>query len=254
MTVKQLYSIFEKRIPKDLSESWDNDGLMCAPDSDTEVKRVLLTLDVTEEVVDYAVSKNFDLIISHHPIIFRPIKSITEDSGVPRKLIKLITSGISVFSFHTRADRVDGGVNDILAELCGLENVERLGENGGLARIGNLDAESSLEDFAANIKIRLGAPMVLVSDAYNTVSRVAVCGGDGKDFIDAAIAAGADTFVSGRIGYNTMIAAEEMGINLIEASHFFTEQPVTRFYESICLLADPDIYTEVIDCNNIKIF
>ena len=112
MTVKELYEKLDKRIPKELSEPWDNDGLMCSPDTSLEVKKALLTLDVTEEIVDFAIERSYDLIISHHPLIFRPVSHITEDNHVARKLIKLINNGISVFSFHTRLDKAEGGVND----------------------------------------------------------------------------------------------------------------------------------------------
>ena len=122
MTVKEMYARFSERIPEHLSEEWDNDGLMCCPDATTEVCRVLITLDVTEEVVDYAIESAFDLIISHHPLIFKPLSSVNESDHISRKVIKLLNSGISVFSFHTRADKVTGGVNDKLAELLGLEN------------------------------------------------------------------------------------------------------------------------------------
>ena len=117
MTVKEMYVKFSERIPDHLREEWDNDGLMCCPDGTAEVNRVLITLDVTEEVVDYAIESAFDLIISHHPLIFKPLKSVVEDNSVSRKVIKLLNNGISVFSFHTRADKVTGGVNDKLAEI-----------------------------------------------------------------------------------------------------------------------------------------
>ena len=99
-------------IPESLSEPWDNDGIMCSSDSSAEVNNILITLDITEEVVDYAIGRNFDLIISHHPLIFKPLSRITEDNHISRKLIKLISNNVSVFSFHTRADKVEGGVND----------------------------------------------------------------------------------------------------------------------------------------------
>ena len=102
MTVKELYQKMSERIPENLSEEWDNDGLMCSSDTSADVRRALVSLDVTEEIVDYAIENGFDLIVSHHPLIFKPISSLTEDSNVARKVIKLISNNISVFSFHTR--------------------------------------------------------------------------------------------------------------------------------------------------------
>ena len=251
MTVKELYTIFSERIPENLREDWDNDGLMCSSDTSGEVRRVLCTLDVTEEIVDYAIEQCFDLIISHHPLIFRPISSVTEDNPTARKLIKLIESGISVFSFHTRADKVSGGVNDRLCDLLGMYDTEPFGE-GLLGRIGDIDEEMSIEDFAYKVKFAIGADAVKYADGYNSVRRVAVVGGDGKDFIKSAVAVGADTFLSGRLGYNAMEEASELGINLVEAGHFYTEQPVTELFTSIVNKADPDIYTETISSNNIS--
>ena len=251
MTVKELYRKLSERIPCELSEDWDNDGLMCSPDGSAEVRRALVTLDVTEQIVDYAIESNFDLIVSHHPLIFKPLASVSDENHISRKLIKLLDSGIAVFSFHTRADKVSGGVNDRLCDLLGIFDTTPFGE-GNLGRMGNIDEPSSLEDFAYRVKRATGSDVLKYSDAYNTVTRVAVVGGDGKDFVADAIRAGADTFVSGRISYNVMEEASEMGINLIEAGHYFTEQPVTEFFRELLLGCDSDMYVEVADSNMIK--
>ena len=252
MTVKELYEILSARIPESLSEEWDNDGLMCAPDGTREVSRVLLALDVTEELVDYAIEQGFDLIVSHHPLIFKPLKNVTEDSHVARKVIKLIKHDIAVMSFHTRADKVDGGVNDVLADILGIKNAVPFGE-GDLGRIGTLKEELNMEDFSYLLKGLLDCDGVKVADALIPVQKVAVVGGDGKSYVGAALKAGADTFVSGRIGYNVMAEAGEMGINLIEAGHFFTEQPVTQFFQTILHRLDSDMYIEIMDSNVIKL-
>jgi dinuclear metal center YbgI/SA1388 family protein len=175
---------------------------------------------VTEEIVDYAIDRGFDLIISHHPLIFKPISAITDTNNVSRKVIKLLEAGVSVFSFHSRADKVLGGVNDLLCELLDLLDAVPFGE-GDLGRIGTLKEELNMEDFSYLLKGLLDCDGVKVSDALIPVQRVAVVGGDGKSYVSAALRAGADTFVSGRIGYNVMAEAGEMGINLLEAGHFF---------------------------------
>lgn len=252
MKVKELYEKMCERIPESLREAWDNDGLMCSSDTSSEVNNVLVALDVTEEIVDYAIGRNFDLIISHHPLIFTPMTRVTEDNPTARKVIKLITNNVSVFSFHTRADKVDGGVNDLLAEIIGLENVEKFGE-GDLGRIGTLPEEYETEQFADILKMQLGADAVRIADAYNPVRRVALVGGDGKGYVKAAIEAGADTYLSGRISYNVMEEASEMGINLIEAGHYFTEYPVTAFFANLVASIDGNAYIEIADSNMIKI-
>lgn len=251
MTVKEIYQKFEEKIPAYLRESWDNDGIMCCADGTAEIYRALVTLDVTEEVVDYAIERGFDLIVSHHPLIFKPLSSINEENHISRKVIKLLGSGISVFSFHTRADKMIGGVNDRLADMLGMYDAQPFGE-GDLGRIGTIYEPMELQDFAYRIKQLVGADAVRYADGLSDVHRVAIVGGDGKSYVKAALDAGADTYVSGRIGYNVMEEAPEMGINLIEAGHFFTEHHITDHFRELLIDFDPSIYVEVIDSNVIK--
>ena len=251
MTVKEIYSRFEKLLPPSLMEEWDNDGLMCVPDGEKEISRVLVSLDVTEEIVDYAIESNFDLIVSHHPLIFRPVSRINEDNHVSRKIIKLVANGISVFSFHSRADKAVGGVNDLLANLLGIFDTTPFGE-GDLGRIGTIEESCTAEDFAYRVKQALGADSVKYVDALTEVNQVAVVGGDGKDFVKDAIKAGADTLVSGRLSYNVMAEGPEMGINLIEAGHFFTEQPIVDFFCERLMDFDSVLYVERAVSNLLK--
>ena len=251
MTVRDLYEKLCACMPECDREEWDNDGIMCCADSSSEICNVLITLDVTEEVVDYAIDHNFDLIISHHPLVFRPITSLTEEHHVSRKLIKLVSHNITVFSFHTRADKAVGGVNDTLAGLFNLSEVESFGE-GRLGRVGYLPEECELDEFLELVKTSLSAEGVRYADGYTTVHRVAVVGGDGKDFVRAALECGADTYVSGRLSYNVMEEASELGINLIEAGHYYTEAPVTRFFADLVASFDGNAYIEIVDSNMIK--
>ena len=253
MTVRELYDRFDETIPASLREEWDNDGLMCCSDSSLKVRRAIVTLDVTEECVDYAIENHFDLIVSHHPLIFRPVSAMTEDDHIQRKVIKLLQNGVSVFSFHTRADKVNGGVNDRLAAVIGLEDVRPFGE-GDLGRIGTLPEIVTLEDFCYRLKEQLGADWILSADGYNDVRTVALVGGDGKSYVSAAIEEGADTYLSGRIGYNVLEEASGLGINLVEAGHYFTEFPVLHFFAQIITRADPYIDVEFFDSNQIRTF
>lgn len=251
MTVRELYKKMVARLPDSLAESWDNDGLMVCPDEDAHVRRVLLALDVTESVVDFAIENAFDLILTHHPLIFRPLSSISEDSPVGRKVIKLIKSGIAVVSFHTRADRVDGGVNDVLADLLELSDVEPLSEDG-MGRVGYLENPLTLEEFCTRVKKALDVPVLSVSDGGDLVHKVALLGGEGKDYLKAALASEADTYISGNLGYHTMEDAPELGINLIEAGHYYSEKPVLEFFEELLLLIDPSIVCHAMASNNAK--
>lgn len=256
MKVRELYCELEKRIPASLSCEWDNDGLMCCPDGNKIVKKVLIALDVTGKTVDYAIENKYDLIISHHPLIYRGIKALDGEGYVSAKLLKLVSAGVSVMSFHTRLDAVEGGVNDKLAALLSLKNTEALFEDGiPLGRVGDLDEKMSVEDFAKKVKEILGAPFVLLSDANREVQRVAVVGGNGGDLIGTAKKAGADTFVSGRIDYHSMTDAPDYNssaINLIEAGHFYTEDPVCEVLKNFVAEIDPDIECDLYYSNIIK--
>ena len=226
MTVRELYAALCRDYPEALSAPWDHDGVMVAPDLDAPVRHVLCALDVTEATVAHAKAIGADLILSHHPMLFRPVSSVSGDSPTGRKLAELLCAGISVLSFHTRADAAPGGVNDLLARALGL--CEVTGFADGLGRIGSLPAPLTLEDFCAAVRRALGAPLLLIGNGGRAVSRVAVLGGSGKDELGAAIAAGADTYLSGRLSYETVNEAADLGINLIEAGHFYTEAPLPR--------------------------
>ena len=252
-TVYELYSYLDKIISPELSCEWDNDGLMVCPDKFAEVKRVLLTLDITSEVVDYAESEGFDVIISHHPLIFRPMKNVSGDDAVSSKVISLIKNSITAMSFHTRLDALDGGVNDRLAELLGVEDIEVLpGDPDMIGRIGNLEVSADPEEFSLYVKDQLGARYVNLVNAQLEVSRVALCGGDGKELLAAAYRAGADTYITGTLSYNNMIDAAEFPMNVIEAGHFFTENPVLNFLADLIEDFDKLVEVEIYDSNIIK--
>ena len=163
MTVGALYAELEQRIPRALSCDWDNDGLMCCPDPTAQVKRVLVALDVTGDTVRTAAEGGYDLIVSHHPMIFRPLRALEPGNHVAKRAIELARAGISVMSFHTRLDAVAGGVNDTLAGLLGLQDVTPFGE--GIGRVGTLDNALTLCKFAEKVRSVTGAPAVLCGDA-----------------------------------------------------------------------------------------
>lgn len=245
MTIHELYKKLSFVIPRELSCSWDNDGIMCLPDGERKVGRVLLTLDVTEAAVDKAVKDKCDLIISHHPLIFKPIKSVSD-----KRLVKLIQNGIGVFSFHTRLDKVEGGVNTALAEMLGLKNTERFGEDM-LGVIGTIDPITD-RDFAAFAKKKLGTPIAEGVLSGKVCTKIAVVGGDGDDYIDAAFIAGADMYISGSLGYNDMTDASTNGMSIMAAGHFYTENPVLHKLKEMILKVASDVECEMFDCNAIQ--
>ncbi len=253
MTVRELYRLLNEKIPPALSCEWDNDGLLLCPDGGRAVRRVLVALDVTDEVVSYAVEGGFDLILSHHPVIFKGLKAVNEENYLAAKTIRLIRAGISVASFHTRLDTLTGGVNDCLAARLGLLEVTPFGE--GMGRIGSLPAPLSCEEFAEFVKEKLNAPAVTFADADKPVSRVALLGGAGEDEIGDAISAGADTYLTGEAKHHTLVDAPEMGVNLLTAGHYHTEFPVCEALAELVLSVDPDpeLEIEILDTTPIRV-
>ncbi len=251
ITVSELYKKLNAAIPSSLSCEWDNDGLMCCPKPDRACRKVLLALDVTEAIVDRAVREGFDTILSHHPLVFRPVGALTTEAAVPRKLIRLVENGVSVLSFHTRFDALTGGVNDALAAALGVKNPLPFGNEGEeMGRIGEV-APTTLSDFAQKVKKALGAPVVLASGNL-PVRRVALLGGSGEDFIGAAKKAGADTYVSGELGYHRLSTAIEDGINLIEAGHYHTENIALPALAALVKKVDGEIELSLAESNEIQ--
>lgn len=250
MNFYELYNSLSNCYPRELSCEWDNDGIMCADDLEREVKRVLIALDVTMDTVRYACENGYDTIVSHHPLVFRSQKALTPLSYTQKKLIKLVKNGIGVMSFHTRLDAVAGGVNDVLASLLNLENLS-VDQSDPIGRIGYLRDFVDIAEFAKSVKNALGSPTVLYS-GNRAAKKVYVVGGDGKDLIENAIANGCDTIVTGRASYNTSIDASDMGINIVEAGHFYTENPVCLAIQTKIKEIDSNIETEIFNSNCIK--
>ncbi|MBR2722324.1 MAG: Nif3-like dinuclear metal center hexameric protein [Clostridia bacterium] len=254
MTVRELYEYLNEKIPRSLSCEWDNDGLMCCPDDSAPVRRVLVALDVTDEIARIAVEEGYDVILSHHPLVFRPLRALEGSNFVASKVIKLLLAGVSVMSFHTRLDAVEGGVNDVLCQALGILDVSVLADGEErIARIGHLEAPITLAEFAERVKAATGARMLAVSDADKPVSTVALMGGSGGDAVSAARAAGADTYLTGELSHHALTDAPEMGINLIAGGHFETEHLVCDRLRDLVLEADASIEVTVRSSNRIQI-
>ena len=212
MTIKEFYASLEAVLPRSLSCDWDNDGISCCPDPDAPVSGVLVALDPTEDAVEAAIERGCNVVLTHHPMLFRGLKAVDGRDTGSRKVIRMIANGITAMAFHTRLDAADGGVNDILAARLGLTDVEPFGEDGNpqgkpIGRVGNL-------------------PAVVFAGCGKPVHRVAVLGGGGEDDIAAAAAAGADTYVTGELKYHHLCDAPYGSLNLIMAGHYHTEAPV----------------------------
>ena len=253
MTINELSKYMNQRIPRELSCSWDNDGLMCCPDGNREVKKALFTMDVTPECIDCAIEGGYDVILSHHPLIFRGVKTVSGDLGIPARIIKLIKNDVSVLSYHTRFDAVDGGVNDALAELFELTDVEKVVCDGiELMRVGKLPEELDMEHFVAVVCAKLGCDHLNYASNSGKVSKLALVGGGGGSYIREAAASGADTYLSGEIGYHNLTDCKDYRINLVEAGHYFTERIALYNLSRIVLEFDESIQCDFFESNVIN--
>lgn len=230
-TVNDILALLEQFAPVSLAESWDNVGLM-AGNSAQAVSKVLCALDVTEGVVAEAIQNGAQLIVAHHPLIFTSVHAVTTRDATGRALINAIQHQISVICMHTNADCAEGGVNDALAETLGLADIVNLeaGENGMLGRVGNLPAAMQPGEFAAYVKTKLHAGGVRFTDGGQMIFRVAVGGGACGKMMDCAIAKDAQAFVIGDCSYDLMQRAQALGLTLVDAGHFPTENPVTAVF------------------------
>ena len=216
-TVQQLYEAMQALAPLELAESWDNPGLLV--DCAGEVTRVLVTLDITPEVVAEAAAKQCTVIVAHHPVIFDPLKRLCP-ADVPYQLVR---AGISAICMHTNLDAAEGGVNDQLAKALGLTDTIPLNEQK-IGRIGTLSCEIPLEQFLHDVVKSLSCRGLRYRDGGRPVHRVAVGGGACGEYIPQALAQGCDTFVTSDLRYNDFL--DTRGLNLIDAGHFPTEDVV----------------------------
>ena len=226
-TVRDIEQALFELAPREGAMDWDNVGHLLG-DPDSQVSRVLVALDITEDVADEALAHGCELIVAHHPVMncrWLPVQSVREDTPQGHLLLKLLRNGVSAICMHTNLDVAWGGVNDILAEKLKLVDPGPLCDNG-LGRVGRLEEPMDLADFVRFVSRSLGCNGVRYAGAGKPVCRVAVGGGACGDFEDDAIRAGCDTFVTADLSYHQFLDAKGKGINLIDAGHFPTEDPV----------------------------
>ena len=246
-TVKDVEQKLFTWAPRAYAESWDNVGLLCGTEQQ-EVRRILVALDPFLHVCEEAARENADLIVTHHPLIFHPLKAVTDRDAVGQSIHFLIQHGIAAINAHTNLDQAVGGVNDRLAQVLGLQHPEVLqpcgydeqGRPWGLLRVGTVD-ETSLDDFAALVKSHLHCPGLRYISGGKPVHRVAVGGGACGDEMYEVAAAGCDTFVTADIKYNQFWTARDLGLNLIDAGHFETENPICESLAAFLQEAFPDV-------------
>lgn len=230
MKVKDIYRYLCTKAPVELQMDFDNSGFLVG-DPEQVVSNVLIALDITSEVIEEAIDHNVQLIVSHHPVIWEPMKQVLTSDPQQNKVINLIKNNISAICMHTNLDIVDGGVNDRLMDLLGARTtgiLEYTDSENGCGRLGELDEPMDLQPFMERCKSILQARGLRFHDAGNKVHRIAVMGGSGGNELHLAWENGCDTYITSDIKYDVFLLAKEVGINLIDADHFSTENPVTE--------------------------
>ena len=256
ITVGDVLAYMETIAPRSMKMDWDNVGLLCGS-RDTLVSKILVALDPFEHVCQEAAQWGAELVVTHHPVIFQPMKSITDDNAVGRGIMTLIRNDISAINAHTNLDQAPGGVNDVLARTLGLENIQVIDECGvdeegrpwGLLRRGEIPA-CALPDFLADVKDKLCCQGLRYVDGGKPVCKVAVGGGACAGELQAAVKAGCDTFVTSDVKYNQFWDAKELQVNLIDAGHFHTENPVIGVLAEKLQAAFPELEVKISENHN----
>lgn len=221
--VKDILLFLEQYAPYELAESWDNCGLLVG-DENEKVTKVLCALDATQDVLNEAINTNCNLIIAHHPVIFTSIKNVTTKSQTGKIITKAIKNNVSIICMHTNLDATTGGVNDALAEKMELKDIYK-DEKQPFGRIGILEKEKTLNEFLDIVKDKLNANGIKFVGEKN-VKKVAVLGGAGGKLMDFAINNNCDTYITSDCSYDIFWKAKSLGINLIDAGHFATENAI----------------------------
>ena len=251
MKLKEIMDAVERIAPLQYEDEWDNSGLQVGF-PDMEVTSVLFCLDVTEAIVDEAVAKGCNLILSHHPLIFKALKQVSDSTYQQRCVVKALANGIAIYSAHTSLDNAKGGVNYKIAELAGVNNLSWLqpieGMDAGSGVIGELEATEDAEGFLKRIARAFGVECLLHSECSGrTIRKVAICGGAGAFLMRDAISKGADCFISGEFHYHDYF--ENDGMILAELGHYQSEQFTKDLLRDIVKDAFPDLRTEMTEIN-----
>lgn len=232
MKAYNIIENLEKWIKKDLIDTWDNTGYQVGS-LNKDVKNILIALDLDREILDLAISKNIDMIITHHPFIFSKLDRVISEDYKGNMLIDIIKNDILVYNCHSNLDLANGGVNDILAKVLNLSNIKYLNNTFeldsytyGYGRIGNIERKEAC-DFLEEVKSNLNVENLLVYGNLNKkIENIAVCGGSGSSFIQDAYNSGADMYITGDIKYHDGQKAAELDMIIVDAGHYHTEKVI----------------------------
>lgn len=250
-TVADILKYVETLAPKSMKMDWDNVGLLCGSRT-TTVTKVLVALDPFAHICQEAADWGAELIVTHHPLIFQALKAITDDTSIGRGILTLCRHGICAINAHTNLDCAPGGVNDVLAQKLGLQNIQVIDPSGvdangnewGLLRCGEVE-EQHLDQFLPTVKQQLGCLGLRYVNGGKDVRKVAVGGGSCASEMLDALHAGCDTFVTADVKYNQFWDARDLGLNLIDAGHFHTENPVVAVLAEKIAAAFPEIEVKI---------
>ncbi|MBR4794216.1 MAG: Nif3-like dinuclear metal center hexameric protein [Bacteroidaceae bacterium] len=244
MNIREIIDALERFAPLPLQDDYDNSGLQVGT-TETEVSGVLLCLDVTRQVVDEAINNGCNLIISHHPLLFRPLKKLTDDN-IGSIVMSAVRLGITVYASHTNLDNASKGVNMRIANVLGLMDVKPLDEHpdgNGAGIIGRFPSPMTEDELLALIKEQFGVQCIKHNGKLGRkISRMAVCGGSGAFLTDKAVEQGADAFMTGEIGYHRFFGYDGI-IKLIETGHFESEQFTVDLIADILKESFPELKT-----------
>lgn len=241
MKCREIIEVLEELAPRRFACDWDNPGLL-AGRMEKEVKTVLLTVDADDAAVEAAIENGADMIVSHHPLIFKPIKRVTDEDFIGRRLVRMLQADLSYFAMHTNFDSAPGCMADAVAARLGIgdgQPLEEMGEeNGvpfGIGKVGSLKEPVTGMELAERIKEEFGLPFVSVYGAElfgdRTVTRAATCPGSGGSTIKAAVGKGAEVLVTGDIGHHEGIDANAQGLMIIDAGHYGLEHIFMEYME-----------------------
>ena len=252
MKLKEIIEIVEKNYPPCLAYDWDNSGLFFG-DIEKEIKKVLVTLDITPEIIDEAIENSADMVLAHHPITMGGIKTLADGTMLSDMIINAVKNDICIYSAHTNMDTAKDGINQKLAELFNLRDITVLEndkpyEDCGLGRIGNLEELIDLNSFCELVKEKLNTPFVRVCGEERKIRRVAIASGSCSEYVPTAIKKGADVIITADMKYHHCIEFVYDVIAIIDAGHFPTENIVKDMFKEI--LTD----VEVIFADNKDVF
>ena len=249
-----MLSALEKFAPLPLQESWDNAGLQVGL-TEAEVSGALLCLDVNEQIVDEAIRKGCNLIVSHHPLLFRGLKQISGRDFVQRCVIKALKNDIAVVSMHTNMDNAQDGVNWKIAQRLGLHDCRFFaqkqveGIEAGSGVVGNLAQPMAAADFIQLVKRQFGVACAQCNELLQRpVRKVAVCGGAGDFLLDDAVREGADAFITGEMHYHVFFDHEQQ-IQICVIGHYQSEQYTSEIFRDIIAKECPGVRTEMAETN-----